>query len=212
MVINDFYLLLGQLLIVIVILIVILFVIILIFGSFIAKKEQILFPRFILFVVDLLYSPFKTIANLLKFDEYLIDNIAIKVRDDVNKEKFEKIPADKILIFLPHCLRHRDCKAPLQKEGVNCTECGLCSIGVIKKKAEPMGYKLYIVPGSSFVKKIVMENKFKAVLGVACHEDLNQIIMLLAPYCPQEVLLRKTGCFETRVNIKEVFEKLDSKY
>ena len=68
MVINDFYLLLGQLLIVIVILIVILFVIILIFGSFIAKKEQILFPRFILFVVDLLYSPFKTIANLLKFE------------------------------------------------------------------------------------------------------------------------------------------------
>ena len=36
--------------------------------------------------------------------------------------------------------------------------------------------------------------------------------MLLAPYCPQGVLLRKTGCFETRVNIKEVFEKLDSKY
>ena len=98
---NDFYLLPGQLLIVIVILIVILFVIILIFGSFIAKKEQILFPRFILFVVDLLYSPFKTIANLLKFDEYLIDNIAIKVRDDVNKEKFKKIPADKTLIFLP---------------------------------------------------------------------------------------------------------------
>jgi len=26
------------------------------------------------------------------------------------------------------------------------------------------------------------------------------------------VLLEKTGCFETKVNVKKVFEKLDSKY
>jgi hypothetical protein len=162
--------------------------------------------------VDLLYSPFKTIAHFLKLDDDLIDNIAIKVRDDINKERFKEIPAEKTLIFLPHCLRHRDCPAPLQKEGLNCSECGLCSIGVIKKKALPLGYKLYIVPGSSFVKKIVMENKFQAVLGVACHEDLNQMMMLLSDFCPQGVLLEKTGCFETKVNIKKIFEKIDSKY
>ena len=75
-----------------------------------------------------------------------------------------------------------------------------------------MGYSLYIVPGSSFVKKIVKENNFKAVIGVACHEDLNQMMMLLSDYCPQGVLLSKTGCFETKVDIKKVFEKLDSKY
>lgn len=92
------------------------------------------------------------------------------------------------------------------------TECGKCSIGVIKKKADKLGYSLYIVPGSSFVKKIVKENNFKAVIGVACHEDLNQMMMLLSDYCPQGVLLSKTGCFETKVDIKKVFEKLDSKY
>ena len=200
MIIDNIYTFLGQLIVLIAIIIVILFIIVLIFGRFIAK------------IVDLLYSPFKTIAHLLKLDEHFIDNIAIKVRDDVNKEKFKRIPAEKTLVFLPHCLRHKDCPATLQKEGLNCTECGLCSIGVIKQKAEPLGYKLYIVPGSSFVKKSVKENKFKAVIGVACHEDLNQMMMLLSDFCPQGVLLRKTGCFETRVNVKEVFEKLDSKY
>ena len=179
---------------------------------FLVRRNIYLFPKFLLFIVDLLYSPFKTIANLLKFDEHLIDDIAIKFRDDINQEKFRKIPAEKTLIFLPHCLRHRDCPATLQKEGLNCTECGLCSIGVIKKKSEPLGYKLYIVPGSSFVKKIVKENKFKAVLGVACHEDLSQMMMLLSDFCPQGVLLDKTGCFETKVNVKKVFEKIDSKY
>ena len=212
MLIESFYTFLGQLVVFLVVLIAILFIITLVFGLFIARRNKIKFPRFVLFVVDLLYSPFKTIARVLKLDEHLIDDIAIKVRDDVNKEKFREIPAEKTLIFLPHCLRHKDCPATLQKEGLNCTECGLCSIGVIKKKAEPLGYKLYIVPGSSFVKKIVMENKFQAVLGVACHEDLNQMMMLLSDFYPQGVLLEKTGCFETSVNVKKVFEKIDSKY
>ena len=212
MLIESFYTFLGQLVVFLIVVVAILFIVTLVLGLFVARKNKIKFPRFVLFVVDLLYSPFKTIARVLKLDEHLIDDIAIKVRADVNKEKFREIPAEKTLIFLPHCLRHKDCPATLQKEGLNCTECGLCSIGVIKKKAEPLGYKLYIVPGSSFVKKIVMENKFEAVVGVACHEDLNQMMMLLSDFYPQGVLLEKTGCFETSVNVKKVFEKIDSKY
>jgi hypothetical protein len=202
----------GQLVVFLIVIIAILIIIFLILALFMAKKNQIKFPRFLLYIVDLLYSPLKTIAQFLNLDDHLIDDIAIKVRNDLNKEQYRKIPADKTLIFLPHCLRHKDCPATLQKEGLNCTECGLCSIGVIKKKAEPMGYKLYIVPGSSFVKKIVMENKFQTVLGVACHEDLNQMMMLLSDFYPQGVLLEKTGCFETKVNVKKVFEKINSKY
>ena len=210
--IDSFYMFVGQLVVFLIVIIAILIIIFLILALFMAKKNQIKFPRFLLYIVDLLYSPLKTIAQFLNMDDHLIDDIAIKVRNDLNKEQYRKIPADKTLIFLPHCLRHKDCPATLQKEGLNCTECGLCSIGVIKKKAEPMGYKLYIVPGSSFVKKIVMENKFQSVLGVACHEDLNQMMMLLSDFYPQGVLLEKTGCFETKVNVKKVFEKIDSKY
>ena len=210
--IDSFYMFLGQLVVLIVAIIIILLIIFIILALLIAKKNKIRFPRFLLYIVDLLYSPLKTIAHFLKLDDNLIDDIAIRVRNDLNKEQYNRIPAEKTLIFLPHCLRHKDCPATLQKEGLNCTECGLCSIGVIKKKAEPLGYKMYIVPGSSFVKKIVMENKFQTVLGVACHEDLNQMMMLLSDFYPQGVLLEKTGCFETKVNVKKVFEKLDSKY
>ncbi len=209
---DTFYMFVGQLVVFLIFIIAILIIIFLILALLMAKRNQIKFPRFVLYIVDLLYSPLKTIAQFLNLDDHLIDDIAIRVRNDLNKEQYKKIPADKTLIFLPHCLRHKDCPATLQKEGLNCTECGLCSIGVIKKKAEPMGYKLYIVPGSSFVKKIVMENKFQTVLGVACHEDLNQMMMLLSDFYPQGVLLEKTGCFETKVNVKKVFEKIDSKY
>ena len=83
----------------------------------------------------------------------------------------------------------------------------------LSRKRQTNWDTVYILfPGSSFVKKIVKENNFKAVIGVACHEDLNQMMMLLSDYCPQGVLLSKTGCFETKVDIKKVFEKLNSKY
>ena len=212
MLIDSLYMLIGQLVVLITIIIIILLIVVILLGVYFSKKNNIKLPRFLLYIVDLLYSPLKTIADFLNLDEHLIDNIAIRVRDDINKEKFRQIPAEKTLVFLPHCLRHKNCPATLQKEGLNCSECGLCSIGVIKKKAESMDYKFYIVPGSSFVKKIVKENKFKAVLGVACHEDLNQMMMLLSDFSPQGVLLEKTGCFETSVNVKKVFEKLESKY
>ena len=115
MFIDSFYMFLGQLVVFLAILIVILFVAVLVLGFFIARKNKIKFPRFLLYIVDLLYSPFKTIADFLNLDEHLIDDIAIKVRDDINKEKFRQIPAEKTLIFLPHCLRHKDCPATLQK-------------------------------------------------------------------------------------------------
>lgn len=150
----DFiYTILGQGIVFIIILIIILFIIAITLGKILLKKNIILFPRFILFVVDVFYSPFKTIARLLKIDDDMIDRISIEVRDDVNREKFKKIPAEETLIFLPHCLRHRDCQAALQKEGVICTECGKCSIGVIKKKADKLGYSLYIVPDPALLKK-----------------------------------------------------------
>ena len=205
------YTFIGQLLVAVVIIIIVLFIIALIFGRIFLKRGIVIFPKFMLFIIDTLYSPFKSIAKVLKLDDHLIDNMSIQIRDDINKKRFKEIPAKETLIFLPHCLRHRDCPATLQKNGVNCTCCGLCSIGVIKNKAEPKGYKLYIVPGSSFVKKIVMENKFKAVIGVACHEDLNQMMMLLSDFCPQGVLLKKTGCYETKVDVSEVLKIINSK-
>ena len=96
--IDSFYMFLGQLVVFIAILIAILFIVVLILGYLIARKNQIKFPRFLLYIVDLLYSPFKTIASFLKLDDHLIDNIAIKVRDDLNRERFRHIPAEKTLI------------------------------------------------------------------------------------------------------------------
>lgn len=177
-------------------------------GHLFINKNILIWPGLILYTIDTLYSPLKRILRSLNVDDTIIDQISIEVRNRKNSKKWDEIPPSKKLIFLPHCLRSANCPAKLQKHGMNCVECGLCCIGQIKKESEPYGYKIYIVPGSSFVEKIVREEKFKAVLGVACYEDLNLMMIKLADFYPQGILLKQRGCFETKVDINEVLRKI----
>ena len=200
--------LIGEGVVFLVFLIVVILIVGLLLGIILVRRNKLVMPSVIIFIVNVFYSPLKSFANLLGLDDSLVDNIGIEVRNKVNKPKFENIaPEDKIIV-LPHCLRSAQCEASLKETGVQCTYCGKCAIGVIKQKAEPMGYRVFIVPGSSFVKKIIQQNKFKSVVGVACSVDLNQTMMALSDFAPQGVLLSNSGCFETKVDISKVLETI----
>ncbi|MGZ7136464.1 MAG: DUF116 domain-containing protein, partial [Methanobacterium sp.] len=69
----------------------------------------------------------------------------------------------------------------------------------------------FIIPGSTFLKKIVKENNFKAVLGVACYQDLNLAMMKLSDFSCQGVALLKDGCVCTKVDSRAVLDKMDVK-
>ena len=56
---------------------------------------------------------------------------------------------------MPQCLRSVQCPAKLTPEGIMCIDCGRCGIGEAKRYAEGMGYKFFVVPGSSFIKRII---------------------------------------------------------
>lgn len=200
--------LIGEGLVLLIFLIVLMLIVGLILGIILVRNNRLLFPSLIIFIVNVFYSPLKSFANLLGFDDALVDNIGIEVRNKVNKAKFDKIPPEEKIIVLPHCLRSAHCEASLKETGIKCTYCGKCAIGTIKEKAEPMGYRIFIVPGSSFVKKIVQQNRFKSVVGVACHVDLNQTMMALSDFSPQGVLLSSSGCFETKVDVSKVLETI----
>lgn len=208
MILDTLFQIFGQTLVIIVIVLFILLISALILGRTLLKKNILIFPRLIIFVLDVFYSPLKSLARSLGFDESMVDHIGVEVRNKVNEKKFNEIePEDKIIVF-PHCLRNPKCEAILDETGLVCDCCGKCAIGIIKPKAEKMGYKVFVIPGSTFVKKIVKNNKFKSVLGVACYEDLNLTMMKLSDFAPQGVLLSRTGCFKTKVDVKTVLEKI----
>ena len=125
-----------------------------------------------------------------------------------NKSKFQEIPYKERAIFLPHCLRHPDCKAKTTDEGIVCLNCGKCNISGFKKEAEDLGYKLFIVPGFSLTKKLIEKHKPKAVIGVACNDELREAVSSNIEPISQVLPLLKDGCVNTEVNWKNLREIL----
>lgn len=179
-------------------------------GLLAVKKEKLILPKFVLFILDSFYLPLKKFAPHLGLKEDIVDQIGIQVRNKIHLKKFKKtLPNERILVF-PQCLRHPDCPARLKSLGLICLSCGKCIISKIKAEAEKLGYRVFIVPGSSFVKRIVREFKPKGALGIACCQELNLTMLKTAEQkCSvQGVALLKEGCIETQVDISEILSKL----
>lgn len=176
-------------------------------GVLLIKKNKLVLPKLLLFTLDTFYLQVKKIAKMFGMGERIVDQIGIEVRNHLNREEFAKIPPKDRILVVPQCLRDIKCAARLDSSiGVACKECGRCIISDLKKEAEKLGYRFYIVPGGSFVQRIVKAVKPKAALGVACFRDLNVAMHEIsrAECIVQGVPLIKEGCVETQVDLKEL--------
>ena len=115
------------------------------------------------------------------------------------------------LIFLPHCLRSVECKSKLGRYGYELIGCGRCRICEFKKKAESLGYKVFIVPGASIIKKILKEfPKPDMAIGVACDAELKEGIALMKKegINSKSLMLLKDGCVNTEVDFDKLYKML----
>ncbi len=132
----------------------------------------------------------------------------IEKRNKLYEQKFKNILNKEKAIFLPQCLRNNECPAKMGVNGIECINCGRCNIGKFKKDAENQSYNIFIVPGGSLVNKIIKNNDFKAVLGVACIPELKQAfeVMKKKRLVSLAVPLTKDGCVNTEVKWEKVRE------
>lgn len=179
-------------------------------GAYSFKKQKILFPDFTLFMLYLFYSPAKWICRVFSIREELVDEILIELRNAVMLEDFKRTGERRALI-LPQCMRHPKCKARCDPIiGYECKNCGLCDIGLIFEAAERYDFKVFVVPGDSFVKKIMKSYRPSACIGVACYTELTESMQAVSKLVPvQGVCLLKDGCYDTKVDVDEVIKKME---
>ena len=209
MISNFLFQLIGRITVLIIIILGLLVIILFLLGKLFLKKDILILPKLILFASMLFYLPFKKLAKIFNKKSIFIDDLTKKIRNIQDYKKFKKASPEKTLIFLPHCLRDINCKANLTKNGLNCTKCGKCAIGEIKAKYEPQNYKIFIVPGSSFAKRILKENDCEAIFGIGCYREITMGLFVVPNYPTQTVSLNNSGCIETEVDLKKVYEILD---
>ncbi len=118
-------------------------------------------------------------------------------------------------LLLPHCARkYMDsrCKAIFDPSIPTylCTGCSSdCLVNMAKSMAEPMGYDVYILPGSSCVSKVLLKG-YDGVVGVACPEEVFKAEAYLKEMrvAGQAVPLLRNGCVNTSFSLDFLREVL----
>lgn len=199
---ESFYLVIGQIIVYFFLIIVVMTVFIAIFVIYSFRTGKFPFPNVVLSGTLVLEGLVKALFRLFEIDDSIVDNVVIRLRNKISLKRFESLPFDKKAIFLPQCLRSVDCPAKLSPEGIQCINCGQCNIGGTKKILEHLGYMVFVVPGSSFIKRMIVKYKPGAILGVGCISELKGGLDLCHRFGVPAVAipLDKDGCVSTTLD------------
>jgi len=174
------------------------------------KTGHFFAAKLMLISISLLESVIKSIFWLFRADYTIVDDVGVRLRNYVNRPKFLQVPPDRRFIFMPQCVRSTECPAKLTPEGISCVNCGRCGVGEAKRIAEAQGYKFFIVPGSSFIKRIIKKYRPEAIVGVGCQMEIKEGLDLCHSHDvpAQGVLLSKAGCVSTTLDWDQFHETI----
>lgn len=203
---------LGTFLLTFIVIFVIIMAIVSVLLAYSFKTGKVLFPDLIVIGIMFCDGPIRAIFLLFNVDDSVIDRISIDMQNQAMWAKFIKIPFEKRAVFVPQCLRSVDCPARLSPEGIQCKDCGRCEITKAKKAAEKLGYMFFVVPGSSFIIRMIRKYDPKAIIGVGCLCEVKDGLDLLNKNRIPAigVVLDRSGCVNTILDWKKLYEIMES--
>ncbi len=150
----------------------------------------------------------KTIWRIGKIDDREVSAFSIRLRNQLNRESFSKVPMADRAVFLPQCLRSSDCPSHLTTEGLVCKRCGRCDIGRSIDELEARGCRVFIVPGSTFLTRMVKKYHPKAIVGVGCLMEVKEGLDMLERknLLGMGVVTTRDGCVETTLDWPTLLE------
>ncbi len=156
-------------------------------------------PRILIPGLVLLEGLVKAFCKLLGLDDRDLVTFFITLRNTMNTKAFAETPVEQRAVFLPQCLRSAQCPANLTPEGLKCRNCGRCLVGENAAWLENTGYRVFIVPGSTFIKRMVKKYRPRAIIGVGCLMEVKDGIDMCdrIGITPMGVVNVKDGCVET---------------
>ena len=199
--------LIGELTILIVLSVIFCGFILLILTAYAIKSGNIVFPQFmkagLLFLEGLMRGMFR----LFGFEDSDFLKIIVTLQNTLNRKAFMAVPVSSRAVFFPQCLRSNACPAHLHDEGLKCRECGLCRVGEGKRLLEGLGYRVFIVPGSSFIKRMIKRYRPRAIIGVGCLLEVKEGIEMSSQIdiIAMGIVNASDGCVETSADWDQLY-------
>lgn len=152
---------------------------------------------------DELEATSRDLLSSMEMPEGYLGWVMVVLSSEFWRDAVAAVPPERRLFLLPHCLKHaQGCPAEYDQFGMNCKQCGACSIADFRGTAEEMGYRVLVAEGSPVVMKIIIGGYVDAVVGVACLNVLEKAIdkILLAGIPCMAVPLLSDDCRNTKVD------------
>ncbi|MDD4255575.1 MAG: DUF116 domain-containing protein [Methanofollis sp.] len=205
---NDLMMLIGEITVFLIVGMLIGSVLVMIVAGLSIQSGQFYFPRLMTSGMVLLEGMIKGMCRFFGFDDKDLIQFFIRLHNTMNMKNFVETPVEKRAIFLPQCLRSARCPAHLTPEGLSCRRCGQCDIGRDIDRLQAMGYQVFIVPGSTFMKRIIKKYRPEAIIGVGCLMEVKEGLELCdrIGMVVMGVVTMKDGCVETVLNWDELLE------
>jgi hypothetical protein len=205
---NQMMILIGEITVVVILGALLTALILVIISIISIRTGKLYFPKLIRSGLVFLEGLMKAFFRLLGLEDREMLTFLIKLHNTMTSAEFARVPVSERAIFMPQCLRSSKCPAHLTPEGLKCRACGQCPIGEFQPILEKMGYRIFIVPGSSFIKRMVKKYRPKALIGVGCLSEVKEGIEMADKLglVVMGVVTLKEGCVETLANWSDILE------
>ena len=169
-----------------------------------------LFHKYTFAIIKFLFPMAVRIGKIFGIKRRQLEGSFIAVSNLIFMKSRIKVPANKLLVLVPHCLQLANCPHKITRDPNNCKRCGGCNIGDLMKLSEEMGFVFFVATGGTLARQVVINNRPQAVLAIACERDLMSGIQDVYPLPAVGVLnIRPNGpCYNTRVDMDEVKKTL----
>ena len=170
------------------------------------KKVNSTLMKINLKIANLLFNPVIFIASSIGIQKNEIRKIFVKLNNSYIYSNEYNFNSEDILILIPHCIQKNSCKLKVTNKIENCAKCGLCNVSDLVKLKEKTGISIFIATGGTLARKIIIDNKPKAVIAVACERDLTSGIQDMKHIPVLGVFNKRPNgpCVDTLIDIHEV--------
>lgn len=172
------------------------------------RSGRLYFPRLLRPGLTALEGVMRALLKGVGLEDEEMLAFFVKLGNTMNARAFAEVPVGERAIFLPQCLRNAACPADLTPEGLRCKRCHRCTVGQAMDVLEGLGYRVFIVPGSSFIKRMVKKYRPRALIGVGCLVEVKEGLELAdrIGIIGLGVVTMKEGCVETLVDWPTLYE------
>lgn len=157
-------------------------------------------------IVKSIFPTLSIISQLTGISKNEIRKVFIKINNAYIYSNKYNFKSEDLMILIPHCIQNHNCKLKVTNDIGNCKQCGICKVKDLVELKEKYNTKVYVATGGTLARKLIIDNRPKAVIAVACERDLTSGIKDVSKIPVFGVFnKRKNGpCFDTDIDIKEV--------